>query len=172
MTDTPSTETPDIEGAIQLLESPDSQIRQFIAYLLGQARDPRATDALLNALYDEHVGVRGAAANALGKLGDTRAIPHLMPLLNDLNPQLVIWAAFALTMLGEDYFDVLLDGLKSDDVLVRRSAVLAMRQLGDPRAIEPLLTLRGDQARRFENDITVEAAAALALSSLGYNGEA
>ena len=55
---------PDIEGAIGLLTSPDPQMRQFVAYLLGQARDPRAIEPLIDTLQDEHVGVRGAAANA------------------------------------------------------------------------------------------------------------
>jgi HEAT repeat protein len=83
---------------------------------------------------------------------------------------MVVWAAFALTMLGDDRFDTMVNALKSPDVMVRRSAVLALRQLGDRRAIEPLLALRGDQERRFEADTTVETAAANALLNLGYDG--
>lgn len=159
---------PDIEGAIGLLDSPDTQIRQFIAYLLGQSGDQRAVEPLMERLYDEHPGVRGAAANALGQLGDPRAVPFLQPLLVDAHPQIAVWAAFALTRLGSDYFDRLVAALAADEVEVRRSAVLALRQLGDPRAIEPLLRLRGDQSRRFENDTTVDWAVEKALESLGY----
>ena len=149
---------PDIEGAIRLLrESGDSQIRQFVAYLLGQAGDPRAIEPLIDALEDDHVGVRGAAANALGTIGHTEAIPYLRPLLDAENPQLVIWVAFALTRLGEDHFEVLVDALESGDVDVRRSAILACKQLGDRRAIAPLLALQGDDSRRFEADFTVES---------------
>lgn len=163
-----SSDTPDIEGAILLLDNPDSQIRQFIAYLLGQSGDERAVEPLMQRLYDEHVGVRGAAANALGQLGAARAVPYLLPMLADPHPQLVVWAAFALTRLGGDYFEMLVKSLEADEVEVRRSAVLALRQLGDPRAIEPLLRLRGDQSRRFDNDTTVEWAVEKALESLGY----
>ncbi len=163
-------ETPNIDGAIALLESDDHQVRQFVAYLLGQVRDPRAVDPLIQTLHDPHVGVRGAAANALGNLRAKRALPYLRPLLKDPNPQLIVWVAFALTMLGDDQFDLIVRALQSDDVDVRRSGVLAMRQLGDPRAIEPLRQLRGDHARRFETDTTVEAAATNALFSLGYDG--
>lgn len=168
MTEHP-TNTPDIEGAIQLLRSPDVQIRQFVAYLLGQTGDARAIEPLIDALQDEHVGVRGAAANALGTLGDTSAVPYLKPLLRHSSPQLVVWAAFALTRLGHDHFDAIEKALQNDDVDVRRSAILAMQQLGDKRAIPPLLAVGNDQRRRFDADSTVAEAATKALISLGYN---
>jgi len=161
---------PDVEGAIKLLrESQDSQIRQFVAYLLGQTGDARATEPLIDALQDAHVGVRGAAANALGTIGDPAAIPYLRPLLKHPHQQLVIWAAFALTRLGDDHFDTLSSALESGDVDVRRSAILAMRQLGDQRAIGPLLTLLGDEERRFQADSTVDEAVNQALVILGFN---
>jgi HEAT repeat protein len=90
--------------------------------------------------------------------------------LDDDNPQLVVWAAYASTMLGDDRFDVIAAALQAQDVDVRRSGILALRQLGDRRAIEPLRGLRGDQRRRFPGDSTVEEAAANALFSLGYDG--
>lgn len=161
--------TPDIEGAIGLLSSPDPQLRQFVAYLLGQAADSRAIEPLIDALQDEHVGVRGAAANALGKIGDPAAIPYLLPLLKHANLQLVVWAAFALTRLGRDSFDVLERAMQEDDVDVRRSAILAFQQLGDRRAIPLLLAVSHDQSKRFSADSTLGEAAVRALIQLGYN---
>jgi HEAT repeat protein len=170
MSDAPSSYGPDIEGAIGLLRSEDVQLRQFVAYLLGQARDPRAIEPLIDALQDEHVGVRGAAANALGTIGDQSAVPYLLPLLRQDNTQLVVWAAFALTRLGHDHFAVLEAALHSADVDVRRSVVLALQQLKDSqRAIPLLLSLQDDHARRFSEDITVAEAAQRALIHLGYN---
>ncbi len=169
MNNSPAIE-PDIEGAIQLLRtSDDAQIRQFVAYLLGQTGDTRAIEPLIDALQDDHVGVRGAAANALGTIGDQAVIPYLRPLLQDNNPQLVVWAAFALTRLEVDHFDVLVKALSAAEVDVRRSAILALRLLGDDRAIGPLLSLQGDDSRRFEADSTVDEAVNQALISLGYN---
>jgi HEAT repeat protein len=162
-------QTPDVEGAIRLLRSPDVQLRQFVAYLLGRVGDTRAIEPLIDALQDEDVGVRGAAANALGAIGDEAAVPYLKPLLNNTNPQLVVWAAYALTMLGHDNFSTLEAALKSAEVDVRRSAILAVQQLGDSRAIPPLLELSNDQERRFEADTTVAEAALKALITLGYN---
>lgn len=162
-------DSPDVEGAIRLLRSPDVQIRQFVAYLLGQSGDQRAVEPLIDALQDEDSGVRGAAANALGTLGDVRAVPYLLPLLRHPNLQLVVWAAFALTCLGHDHFDILAQALSADSVEVRRSAVLALQQLGDQRAVPLLLALSRDQGRRFEADSTVAEAAARALLRLGYD---
>lgn len=169
MTDTNPPVQPDIEGAIGLLTSPDPQLRQFVAYLLGQARDSRAIEPLIDALQDEHVGVRGAAANALGNIGDSAAIPYLLPLLRHANPQLIVWAAFALTKLGRDSFDVLESTLRSDDVDVRRSTILAFQQLSDQRAVPLLLALAHDDSRRFSGDTTIGEAAVRALIHLGYN---
>jgi HEAT repeat protein len=47
-----SDSTPDIEGAISLLKSDDEQVRQFAAYLLGQAGDARAVQPLIESLAD------------------------------------------------------------------------------------------------------------------------
>ncbi len=169
MSDAANNPRPDIEGAIGLLTSPDPQMRQFVAYLLGQAGDPRAIEPLIDALQDEHVGVRGAAANALGNIGDSAAIPYLIPLLRQNNPQLVVWAAFALTKLGRDSFDVLETTLQSEDVDVRRSTILAFQQLGDQRAVPLLIALSNDSSRRFSGDTTLGEAAVRALVQLGYN---
>lgn len=161
--------TPDIEGAIGLLKSPDPQLRQFVAYLLGQAGDSRAIEPLIDALQDEHVGVRGAAANALGNIGDPAAVPYLIPLLRHTNSQLVVWAAFALTRLGRDSFDVLESMMQAEDVDVRRSTILAFQQLGDQRAIPLLLAVSRDDSKRFSADSTLGEAAVRALQHLGYN---
>ena len=161
---------PDIEGAIRLLrEAEDVQIRQVVAYLLGQAGDPRAIEPLIDALHDEHVGVRGAAANALGNLGDAQVLPYLRPLLKEPNPQLVVWVAFALTRLGDDQFERLTQALQHEDVQVRRSAILALRQLGESRAVEPLLALIHDEQKRFAADLTVKEAVEQALAALGHD---
>lgn len=160
---------PDIEGAIGLLRTGDDQVRQFAAYLLGQTGDERTVEPLLDALNDPHPGVCGAAANALGKLGDLRAQPRLRALLDSDHPQVGVWAAYALTCLGDDQFHRIVTALTHPLVDVRRSGILALHQLGDPRAIPPLLTMRGDSARRFEADNTVGEAAEKALLSLGYS---
>ena len=50
-------------------------------------------------------------------------------------------------------------------------AVLRINGYLDGRAIEPLLTLRADQGRRFDSDSTVADAVAKVLHQLGYGAE-
>jgi HEAT repeat protein len=47
---------------------------------LGRLRDPRATDPLIDALFDEDARVRKKVAWALGEIGDRRALAPLRQL--------------------------------------------------------------------------------------------
>jgi phycocyanobilin lyase alpha subunit len=78
------------ELAIANLQSPDLSLRYYAAWWLGKFRVKRAdaVDALIAALKDEadrtELGgypLRRNAARALGKLGDTRAVPSLIECL-------------------------------------------------------------------------------------------
>lgn len=96
---------------------------------------------------DESVRLRCAAAAALGKLGDSRAIIPLMSILNDrtLNYRLRLSAADSLGRLGSDHaVDPLLDILADErekSVYLKESAAKALGMLGDIRAIEPLIDI-------------------------------
>ncbi|AFZ33038.1 PBS lyase HEAT domain protein repeat-containing protein [Gloeocapsa sp. PCC 7428] len=76
-----------VEQAIANLRSPDLSLRYYAAWWLGKFRvnAPRAVEALIAALEDEddrtELGgypLRRNAARALGKLGDTQAVPGLI----------------------------------------------------------------------------------------------
>jgi HEAT repeat protein len=51
-----------------LLLAPTPRMREAICNLIGDMRAPAAIDSLLRALHDSDSGVRGAAADALGKI--------------------------------------------------------------------------------------------------------
>ncbi|MEL6982127.1 MAG: HEAT repeat domain-containing protein [Actinomycetota bacterium] len=78
-----------------------------IQALLGRT-DPDLFDAMVACLGSSTPLARQAGAEVLGHLGDPRATPHLINLLDD-----PVW-------------------------LVRRAAALALGSLGDPSAIRPL----------------------------------
>jgi HEAT repeat protein len=68
---------------------------------LGRIGDPQAVDRLIEALEDEHYGVRWRAAQALGKIGDPRTSEPLTNLASkDKTEAIRKTAAEALEKLG------------------------------------------------------------------------
>jgi HEAT repeat protein/beta-lactamase regulating signal transducer with metallopeptidase domain len=78
------------------------------------AQDTAVVNALIARLKDEHAGVREAAAQSLGRLGDLRAVQPLIAVLAD------------------------------SDAEVRSAAIGALADLEDPRAIAPIAGLLKD----------------------------
>ncbi|MGB3082799.1 MAG: HEAT repeat domain-containing protein [Candidatus Omnitrophota bacterium] len=103
---------------IKLLGDSDFFIRGRMAELLGELKDPRAVPALIKTLEDSDENVCAAAADALAKIKDSRAVPALAKLLGDHNrdpnPFIKVWKG-------------------------RYAAAEALGEIGDFRAIEPLL---------------------------------
>lgn len=114
---TPSAQDADL--LIKLLDTPHLYEVDRIARTLGESRDPRAVDALGNALKRVDSSLdQIQIAWALGEIGDPRAVDILIPLLDD---QDVISAAHV--------------------------AAAALAKIGNSRAIEALVAgLRNDRA--------------------------
>ncbi len=94
---------------------------------------------------DESARLRCGAAQALGKIGDNRAIIPLMSILNNReeNYRLRLAVAESLGRLGDEYavnplIDILSDE-REKSVYLKESAVKALGMLGDIRAISPLI---------------------------------
>ena len=79
-------------------ESPD--VREQVAFALGQIRDVSAVDPLVAALKDTNAEVREQVAFALGQLRDPRAVDALMAALKDQSADVRRQAAFALGQLA------------------------------------------------------------------------
>lgn len=69
------------EPLLALLVDADEEVRNFAAVMLGSLRDPRAIGPLIDALRDPDVNVRHAAAASLGQLGAREAVPALIDAL-------------------------------------------------------------------------------------------
>jgi HEAT repeat protein len=83
--------------------------------------------------------IRGHAANALGRLGDPRAVPYLVDLADD--PEAIVRSDVfqALGRLhAHDAQSLLLDGLADPAPVVRMAAVEALGRLGDPTVLPRL----------------------------------
>jgi HEAT repeat protein len=107
-----------LADAMEAVKSGDSSARYYAAWYLGHLKSPESLDILVWALRDDQdrtelggYPLRRRAAEALGRIGDLRAVPPLLEALN------------------------------CSDIYVRDSTVWALGELADLRAIPPLLAL-------------------------------
>ena len=137
--------------------------RVWAARILGRIGDVRATDDLVARLYDRDDLLRMATAEALGMLGDKRALqPLVRATLRDPAPQVRAHAAAAVARVeGENAIDVLVAALADPDYATRL------------RALEAFETMRVDdtsplEAALHDPNVQVRRRAALALERVGY----
>lgn len=126
----------DLPAALETLATTrDTAARMTAVAELGRSRDPKALDALLRALRDANRDVRWAAIEALGELGDRRAVQPLAQYLR--RKEAYRWGkrlvANALGALGgAEAVETLSTMLADPDPFVRRGAALALLRQGDP----------------------------------------
>ena len=153
---------------LKSLRDPEPNARIRAAQILGDNRDPRAVEALGEALGDPDAGVRqnatialgkiGApaldaliaalqdpdrdvrqfAAKALGQIGDPRGIAGLVIALHDTQMDVRSQAAFALSRIGAPAVDALITALQDPDANVRANAARILGQISDARALPAL----------------------------------
>jgi HEAT repeat protein len=112
------------------------------------------------------VDVRQGAAKALGEIGDERAVEPLMKALR--RDSYVRWSAVvALGKIGKSAVEPLIGVLSDDNWRVREYAVRALGEIGDERAVEPLIKALGD----WEDGGVPHDAAKEALKKLGHEVE-
>ena len=102
---------------------------------------------------DGNLRVREAAAEALGKIGDARAVKPLIKALRDVAFDVRLNAAFALGRIGEPAIESLIEALEDGNGLDREAAVEALKAMntlsntGDARVVQPLIKLLEDKNR-------------------------
>jgi hypothetical protein len=146
----------DFSELVTALTNPDAEEREEAARSLGDLRDRRGVEPLIAALLDENRYVRREAAKALGAIGDESAIPVLVSALADDDRAARDGAAEGLASFGERAVNPLISALDDTDWHVRVGAVVALRIIGDRRAI-PALTLSAREESRFVRREAVKA---------------
>jgi HEAT repeat protein len=143
----------------------DTEQRAFIVRLLGRTADTRQVEPLIETLISDSQIMQGAAAEALGWIGDSRAISPLLLFLSEGEPSDALreLAAEALGRIGDTRaVEPLIAALEDSNEWVRRAAAEALGDLGDRSAIEPLATALQDES------VMVQDAAFDALKKLSY----
>lgn len=143
----------------------DDQQRALLVRLLGKTGDTRFVEPLIDRLVEGDAIAQGAAAEALGYIGDARALSPLMLFLNADEDERV--REVAVTALGRLHdprtYDALIGLLGDLNEWVRAAAITALAELGDRRAVEPISGLMQDE------DTMVADAAFEALKRFSYS---
>jgi HEAT repeat protein len=129
---------PALPDIIRLLKRGTDEQRFFAAKALGLMRDPLSTDPLLEALSDGHEWVRLYAAIALGELGETRAVGHLVKSFAD--PAFKVHAGIyrVFEKFGAAAVAPLLAAVRSQDPTTMKNALRVLGRLRDEPAFETI----------------------------------
>ena len=187
----------DAQPLIDLLKHGSANRREYAANLLAETVDVRVTDSLIGALDDKNWKVRLEAIDSLGKRKDPRAVKPLIKALTSTTyytqPE---HAAKALVNIGAPAVEELCAVLENPHSIGRFYAAWALGEIGDNRAVEPLLNSLHDEWIRVrwtaaeslgkinekrsaealipvalrDNDRKVRQNAAEALETIGYPG--
>lgn len=148
------------EALLVSLRDDDLVVCASVAVALGQVGNAQAVPALAITLREDRGRMaRAGAAMSLGRLGGAQAIKALTSTLQDKDEDEAVWR-MAIGALGRIWNLPHVVRLSDKDAKVRRSAAIALGQLGDERGIEPLLTTLRDQ------DETVRRRATSALGRI------
>jgi HEAT repeat protein len=81
-----------ITGLLQVIDDPNSLVREAVAETLGIIGDPNISEYLAKLLEDDDDFVRRAAAESLGGLTDESVVDSLAVALQNENESVVTWA--------------------------------------------------------------------------------
>jgi len=147
-----------------LLKDRNLEIRREAILGLGTVRSREAVPLLLEHLPRADLETRRAIVWSLGEIGDPGAISPLRARLRDSDGILRRGAAESLSKIvaqNPEHLDILMDGARSEDPLVRVESVIALGQHRNVATMDTLLSLTQD------NHAEVRHAAAKALGDLG-----
>ena len=135
-----------LDGLIRsLFDSTDPNVRQYAAYLLGQAQNPRAIEPLVHALADVDKSVREQTMFALSSLGKA-AIGPLSEAMKEPKWETRYRAAEALVKIPyKKAVKPLIQGLKDNREHVRYMAAKGLLAFADPGGMDPLIIRLKDE---------------------------
>jgi HEAT repeat protein len=135
------------DSYVKNLESSNPNLVAASLKSLGgvKSRQDEAVQLVRPKLESEDPLVAGAAAAAVGKLGDAESAPRLRKMLEGYEPMAVAGAATGLGLLKDKRaVEPILALLDAESGEVRRAAIEALGNIGDARAAEPIELLRAD----------------------------
>ncbi len=174
-----------VKAAIALAMMGSAVVPSLINAFTGGTRDKQATaseiissfgpDAigpLVNALRDPRNEIVTGTASVLGKLGDRRAVPGLISILDKQDHVTGIAAAEALGYLGDrESVEALINALNGTDSELQSVAARALGYIGDERAVSSLIEAMGSEDFSLRR-IAIDALTGIGRPSIPYLSEA
>lgn len=164
-------DTSAVAPLVTALEDVDSTVRVAVAQSLGVIGDARAVDALIAVLSDTDSLTACAACEALGGISGANVVEPLIRTLGLNDEDLRECVVRSLASMGTTAVEPLIIALRDSrshhgvDSWARwrvgEGAVRALGEIGDERAIEPIIAVLGD----------IRASAAQALDRIGWHAK-
>lgn len=156
---------------LKQLRSKDHRARKAAAKKLGESKENRAVDALIDALGDSNSEVRRSVVESLRRIGDERSVQSLVSRLSDSDHHVRKAAAEALIELGWQpqgsaerarfavalqqwqeavgigvkAIEPLLVALRDEDATCREAAADALHKMDDPKALRIWMNALSDR---------------------------
>jgi serine/threonine-protein kinase len=153
-----------VDAVLALFKERDDEIRRAAIEIINTIRDERALNYLIEATKDTDWWVRERAADALAGLGNRKAVPALVGML-DQNPQSIPAAVRALSALGDSkVVPALIPLLDRPEKTIKLDAINALVRLADETSASALRSRL--QAQATTQDPDVDDAVRRALTEL------
>ena len=140
-------------------------IRSRAIEILGEIKVVSAIETLITIINkgkNENVSIRVQAIRALGKTGDPKVVPILIPLIKSDEEEIGIVAISALADIKDPIaIPVIVEFLRDPSPEIRSAAAEALGVFKDRQAVAPLMEVLNDVSER------VAARAAVALGAIG-----
>jgi len=130
------------------------------AWVLGELRDPRAIEPLIESLVEYDGSVYSFPSHALAKMGEPAIGPLIRALSSDRR-ETRSWSASALARIGKPALPSLIQTFRGGPEIAHYHAVSALRRIGDREGVPVLVEALGHQSKE------IRRIAAQALGEIG-----
>lgn len=143
---------PAVEPLLALIADVDDDIRLPVVDALGEIKDTRATEPILERLrYDKMDIVRLSAVKALGNIGDQRATEQLTKCLWDKEEQIRKAAVESIFQLRDQRaVEPMTNCLRTGNDDMKIPLIEMLGKFGNPKAIDPLIIFLGDKNQELK----------------------
>jgi len=153
-----------LDGITPILKDGDKVFKIGVSRLLRDFKDEEVDDLLLSILTDEDQEVQKEVAMALAWRGKEIGLVVLSPLIKAGEGDVSEICDAIKNIKDKRAIELLMDGLKGEDPLLRCACVKAIGGIGDKDLAPPLIGLLAD------SNSEVRREALIALGRLGYKG--